>query len=840
MLGLLIVSDWHSVGPKYGRGFATKGVGGYQNMIRNYFLTAWRNLKKNKLNAIVNILGLTVAFSCCILLFLTVYREFSYDDFQQNKAHLYKVYGVTYDPGGDQKGDDMSYPMGPAIKAEVPGVAKVSSIMNGGAGIRYRGKEIDKGISLVDNDFFSMFSFPVLSGDKVAPLGDPGKVVINESMATALFGKEFPVGKIVGVKITGEWKDLMVSAVIADVPSNSSIRYSILARIELNSSYPELKNDWDAQNHPVYVQAASGVTQQQLEKSMRQLVKRHHLVNDEKLKSEGYRHDANGDFLTYKFLPFDALHYDTELGTGNTISKSYLYILVIIAIVVMAIACFNFINLNVARAFTRAREVGIRKTIGAGKKQIFSQLWTESLLLCLIAIIMAVLITLTVLQPFNTLFTEKLELNALLQPSVLIITLTGVLLVSFLAGGYPAWLVSRFQVVEILKGKVSVNRASWLRNGLITLQFVMASLLICGTIVIYGQFEHLRTASLGYDQESIISIPVRRAENTPRYLTELRAKLASQPQVISMSGSSVNVGIGEDGSQSQHSIGFDWQGKSIMTDVITVDYDFLKTMGIKPVAGRDFSPAYPSDTSASTNTVVVTESMARQFGVKDAVGLSFYSDSARPKWNIIGVIPDIRFSSMRVGQNPLSLRIRKGQSLDYILVKVRTDNPLRAMDLVSATYKAIEPDSEVKPSYLTENTRRWYDREQRLSSIFCSAAVIAVLLSCLGLFAIVSLVMEQRRKEIGVRKVLGASLSQIAGLLSKDFVKLVILAFLLATPIAWYSLSKWLENFTYHISIGWWIFPAAGVVTLVIAMVTISFQTIRAALTNPVENLRSE
>ena len=809
-------------------------------MIRNYFLTAWRNLVKNKLNATVNILGLTVAFACCILLFLTVYREFSYDDFQQNRDRLYKVYGMSFDPTGDERWDDMSYPIGPAIKTEVPGVAKLSSIMNGGSGIRYRSKEINKGISLVDNDFFSMFSFPILSGEKVAPLADPGNVVINESVATALFGKEFPVGKMVGVKITGEWKELMVSAVIADMPSNSSIRYNILARIELNRNYPELKNNWDAQHHPVYVQAAPGVTPKQLEKGMRQLVKSHHLVNDEKLKNEGYRRDANGDYLTYKFLPFDDLHFNSVLGAGNTISKSYLYILVIIAIVVMAIACFNFINLNVARAFTRAREVGIRKTVGAGKKQIFLQLWTESLLLCLIAIILAVLITLSVLEPFNTLFSEKLELKALLQPSVLIITLTGVLLVSFLAGGYPAWLVSRFQVVEILKGKVSVNRASWLRNGLITFQFVMASLLICGTMVIYGQFEHLRTASLGFEQESIISIPVRRPENAFRYISELRAKLQSQPQVISVSGSSVNVGIGQDGSQSQHAIGFDWQSKSIMTDIITVDYDFLKTMGIKPVAGREFSRDYPSDTSALTNTVVVTETMARQFGVKDVVGLSFYSDSAKPKWKIIGVIPDIRFSSMREKLGALTLQIRKYQALDYILVKVRTDNPLKAMNLVSTSYKAIEPDNEVKPSYLTENTRRWYDREQRLSSIFCSAAVIAVLLSCLGLFAIVSLVMEQRRKEIGVRKVLGASLSQITGLVSRDFVKLVILAFVLATPIAWFALSKWLENFTYHISIGWWIFPVAGLATLAIAMATISFQTIRAALANPVENLRSE
>jgi len=809
-------------------------------MIRNYFLTAWRNLRKNKLNASVNILGLTVAFVCCILLFLTVYRELSFDDFQVNKDGLYKVYGVSYKAAGDEKGSDMSYPMGPAIKAEVPGVAKVSSIMNGGAGIRYRSKEIDRGINLVDNDFFSMFSFPVLMGDKVAPLGDPGKVVISESMAKALFGSEFPIGKMVGVKIGGEWKDLMVSAVTAEAPDNSSIRYSILARIELNSNYPELKNVWDAQHHPIYVQAASGVTQQQLEKGLRQMTKSHHLFNDEQLKSQGYRRDANGDYGAYRLLPFGDVHFDVELGTGNTVSKPYLYILILIAIVVVVIACFNFINLNVARAFTRAREVGVRKTIGAGKKHIFFQLWVESLLLCLIAIGAALVVTLVVLDPFNTLFTEKLSLKALLQPSVGVVTLAGVLLVSLMAGGYPAWLVSRFQVVEILKGKVAISRQSWLRNGLITFQFIMASLLIVGTIVIFSQFEHMRTASLGFEQESIISIPVRRPENAVRLLGEMRARLQSQPQVVAMTGSNVNIGIGLDNSQSQQMIGFDWQGKSILTTMVVVDYDFLKTMDIKPVAGRDFSRAFPSDTSVAQNNVVVSESMARQFGVKDAIGLSFYSDSSKPKWKIIGVIPDVRMYSVRQKPEPLTLQIRKGEALNYILVKVRTDNPVKAMDLVSSAYKALEPDNAIRPSYLTENTRRWYDREQRLSSIFGSAAFIAILLSCLGLFAIVSLVMEQRRKEIGVRKVLGATIAQITGLLSADFLRLVVLAFVVATPIAWFFLNRWLDNFTYRISIGWWIFPLAGIATLLIALLTISFQSVRAALANPVKSLRTD
>lgn len=813
-------------------------------MIRNYFLTAWRNLKKNKLNASVNIVGLTVAFTCCILLFLTVHREFSYDDFQQNKSNLYKVYNVTHAPNGDEKDDAMSFPMTPALKKEVPGVLKVTGIMNGAGAIRYKDKEIEKSTRLVDNDFFDMFSFPIVAGRKKDPLSDLGNIVLTESTAEALFGKELPIGKTVQLKLGGQWQDLIVSAVTAEPPQNSSLRFGALARMELHPTYTELKNDWTANHHPAYILAAPGVTQQQLERGMRQLSKKYEMAdfNEEQMKSKGYRKDANGDYFCSKLLPFGELHFDTEIGTGDTVSRSYLYILILIAFVMMTIACFNFINLNVARAFTRAREVGVRKTIGAGKKHIFFQLWTESLLLCLIALIGGIVITLFVLKPFNQLFTERLQMAALLQPAVVIVTLTGVLLVSFLAGGYPAWMVSRFQVVEVLKGKVSVNRSSWLRNGLITFQFVMASLLICGTLVIYSQFEHMRTAPLGFQQESIISIPVRRNDKTIRYLAELRAKLQSNPQVVSITGSSVNVGIGEDRGQSQHQIGFDWQGKSILTSMITVDYDFLKTLDIKLQGGRDFSTAYPSDTAANTRTVVVTESMAKQFGVKNIVDFSFFSDSSKPRWKIIGVIPDIRWYSVRQKMTPLTMQIRQanGPALSYILVKVHTDNPINAMNLVSDAYKKIEPDNTVKPSFLTENTRRWYDREQRLSSIFTSAAVIAILLSCLGLFAIVSLVIEQRRKEVGVRKVLGASLPQITGLLSKDFMRLVLLAFVLSTPIAWFALNKWLENFTYRIAIGWWIFPVAGVLTLLIALVTISFQTIRAALANPVESLRTE
>jgi putative ABC transport system permease protein len=418
----------------------------------------------------------------------------------------------------------------------------------------------------------------------------------------------------------------------------------------------------------------------------------------------------------------------------------------------------------------------------------------------------------------------------------------GLLVVSFLAGGYPAWLVARFKTVEVLKGKISVHRSSLLRNGLITLQFIVASLLICSTIVIYRQFDHLRSAPLGLDQESVISIPLKKGENAGRYIAALRAELASQPRVLDVTGSSINIGIGEDGGLSNHGIGFNYKDKVVNTCVVTVDFDYLKTLGMQPLQGRDFSPDFPLDTSSAVENVVITESVAKQFGERNVLGLSFFpGDSTQPRWNIVGVIPDVHLYSVLDNVNSITLQMRKQSAgLGYIFVRVRTDNPREAMDLVKASYKKLEPDNVVNASWLSENTRRWYESEERLSNIFFTAAGIAIVLSCLGLFAIVFLVMEQRRKEIGVRKVLGASVGQLTTLLARDFIRLVLLAFVLATPIAWFFLNRWLNDFSYRISIGWWIFPLTGVLTLLIALLTIGLQTVKAAFANPVESLRSE
>jgi len=812
----------------------------FRSMIRNYFLSAWRNLKTHRLNAVINTAGLAIAFTVCILLFLMVHFEFSYDKWQKNVNTLYMAYNLSHAPDGDQKGSVFGYPAAPAFRSEVPGIIRTTDVMNGGRGIRYKDKEIDKTVTLVSADFLDMFSFPVVEGNKTSPLADLGSAVLTQPAATAVFGKEDPIGKTIKVKIGGIWKDLVVTAVTQDVPENSTLQFNVLARIELNNDYARDRNEWFHQHHSVYVQLGPGVTQQQAEANLRQLVKTRHLADEEYMKGKGYRKDANGDMFAFKLAPYASLHFDEELGRG-AVNKRYLFVLMLIAVVVLTIACFNFINLNVARAFTRAREVGVRKTIGAGKIQIFFQLWTESLLLFASALIIAMGLTTLLLDPFNKLFIEKLTMQALAQPLVILSVLAGMLLVSFMAGGYPAWLVAKFRTVEVLKGKVSVGRSSLVRNGLITFQFVMACLLICGTIVIYRQFQYMRTAPLGFEQESVISIPVKNQENSLRYIRQLRQALAAQPQVISVTGSSANIGIGEDHSQSGWSIGFTYNGKGIMTEVLTVDYDFLETIGVKLLAGRNFSRDFPTDTAANVRNVIVSESMARQFGEKNIVGLSFYSDSAETKWNVIGLIPDIHLHSLHDKVGALTLEMAKRHTaLGYIMVKVRTNNPRQAMAVVRDAYKTIEPDNTTNPSYLTENTYRWYAKEERLSTLFCTAAVIAIVLSCLGLFAIVSLVIGRRRKEIGVRKVLGASVTGITGLLSKEFLRLVALAFLIATPIAWFYLNKWLADFPYRITLSWWVFPLAGVTALVIALGTISILTIRASLANPVKSLRTE
>ncbi|MDB5119894.1 MAG: hypothetical protein JWN56_1112 [Sphingobacteriales bacterium] len=793
-------------------------------------------MQKNKLHTSINVIGMAVAFTCSILLLLFVYQQFSFNKFHTNVDRLYQVYNSYSTPTGVETGGEMGYPAAPALKAEGIGIEKTTRIKFGGRSVKYKDKELDLQVNLVDNDFFSMFSFPVVKGAKSNPLANLTNVVISEHAAEKLFGTEEPVGKTINANIGGEWKSLIVSAVLKDFPDNSSIKYDVLARPEISPDYADGKNKWSNQHHPVYVQLSASATKEQVERQLRSFTKKYNLGDVSFMKSKGYKPDENGDMSSMRLLPFADLHF-IAIGSHQEVSKSFLYVIMLVSLVIILIACFNFINLNIGLSFTRTKEMGIRKCLGAGKRQVWLQIWGESLFTVLIAMIIGIIIIFTLLEYLNKTSKINLHSSLLYQPLVVLILLGILIAVSFIAAGYPSFIMGKLKTVEILKGKISLKKPGVFRNALIVVQFVIACIFICSTIIIYQQFQHFRNAPLGYNTSSIISIPIHNQAEGKRIVGQMRTRLSSQSSIISVTGSSINLGIGNDHSTSKSSSSFDYNGKSVSTNWISADYDILKTLNIMPKEGRDFKTDYVAD---SSHMVIVTASMAKQLSDKAVTGLSFYPDSSQPKLTIIGVIPDFHLYSMHEKNEPLTISLTHDSMLAYMLIRVNTPNTSATMNLVKATYAEVEPGVEFKGSYVNENIERWYEIEQMLSKMFSIASIVAIVLSCMGLFGIAFIVIKQRVKEIGVRKVLGATVSGIAVLVTKEFIKPVILAMVIATPIAWWVMNKWLQDFEYRITISWWMFVIPGLLAVFIALATVSSQAIKAAMANPVKSLRTE
>ncbi|WP_114791057.1 FtsX-like permease family protein [Niabella yanshanensis] len=810
-------------------------------MFKNYIKIAWRNIAKRKANTAISTLGLAVAFTCCTFLFLTTAYEFSFDRFHDNKDQIFKVYNNYSSPVNNEgitRSAAMSIPVTPMLKNEVPGIEKVTRILNGENGAMYQNKEQSLQVNYVDDDFFGIFSFPVIAGNRHTPLGSVGNVVLSEYAAKKLLGNENPIDKIIKVKIGGGWKDLSISAIVKDFPQNSSITFDVLVRSELNPAYPADKNNWNHQDHSVYIKIKPRVTREVVENEIKPLVKKYRAADIDEMKKLGVKPDKNGDVYTLKLLPLSEIHFDTQIGTGPVMAKSYLYTLVLVGLFILLIAAFNFINLNIAQAFTRIKEVGVRKSIGAGTRQIFLQVWGESFLVCLLAVIIGITALAILIKPFNQLLGQNISLRHLYQPATLLYIILMVFLVSLFAGGYPALLVSKLNTVQILKGTVSVKRPGILRNLLIVVQFSLAVLLMVCGLTVFRQFEFMRSMPLGYNQAAVITVPIEHPENGKHIVDELRRRLSSQTAVISVTGSDINFGLGKDGSTSTSSIGFKLHDNLVRTNLLTVDYDFLKTMGIKLKAGRDFDKSFGSDT---LRNVIINESMANKLGMKDPVGFSYITDSSEPRSVVIGVVPDFHLYSPHKKTAPLSIYMAGNNDfLSYALINVNTPNPSQIMDLIKKEFKQLEPNNDFNGSFITENVDRWFKKEKRFSRVLAIATGLAIFLSCLGLFAMTALLVNQRVKEIGVRKVLGASVQNLTALLSKDFLFLIVTGVIIAIPLALMFLQSWLSDFPYRVTIGWQAFALSGAAALVVAIATISLHTIKAALANPVKSLRTE
>lgn len=802
-------------------------------MIKNNIKIAWRNVRKSKVLSGIHIFGLSIAIATATLLYLTAMFELSFDNFHADKYRIGLLYFKTQPESGLRYSSTVSTPFAPSLKSELPDIERISRYYNSGIVLRQGDKLFEADNKYVDADFLSIFSFPMQQGDEHA-LAGLDNIVLDELMANNLFGHTDVVGKQVDVYLNGTWESKTISAVMEKLPANSSLTFNTLLRFEQKPNYTAQIDDWEHEDHAVFVKLASPkIDNDAFTNTARAFMQLYYKNSSDMLKRDGAVADKNGDYISLHLLPLDSYHLN-ELGLGNGGSPLFPWILLLIAGLILFIACSNFINLSLANSLTRNREIGTRKTLGGSTRQLVGQLWTESLLLCIIALVIGLGLAWITLNEYNAHMNYKLNMLQLFSPRSLFVFLFVFIVITLIAGGYPAWHIARINIIQTLKGTANI-RSGLLRNGLTILQFSIAIVLIVATIVVSSQLNFLNNRPLGFNKSEVISIPIGNGIDAERALSQMRIELTAQPWVGGVSASDVNIGRGRDGNMTTSRFGFDYEGRQVYTNFMRVDYDYLNTLNIKLVAGRDFDRAFSTDTAA----VLINKKMAEQLGgVDDVIGKSLEIDG-NPR--VIGVIDDFNFQDLRNRVNPLTLSVNPNIfSIEYIFVRVNTDNLAETIQQVEHIWKKVNPKASVSPSYLDENTQNLYRNEQRFSHIVISAALIAIAISCLGLFALALLTINQRVKEIGIRKVLGSSVSSIVLLLSKDFVKLVLLAFVLAAPLSWWMMKRWLQNFAYHIDLQWWMWVLAGLATVITALLTVSFKAVQAARANPVDSLRDE
>jgi putative ABC transport system permease protein len=806
-------------------------------MLKNYFKLAWRNLIKHKADSFINIVGLCVAFTCGLLLFLSVYFEFSFDTFHKNADNIYKVYHNVSRPKEVQTGTSVPVPLTPVLKQSIPEIKYAARYINSGAVIRYKEKKLSTNLKYTDADFFRMFSFPIVKGGEATALEGLNNVVIREGYAKTIFGDEEPVGKTIEMQIDGQWQPFMVSAIAADYPDNSSIRYDLVVRFENQPEYKATMDRWDSFNHELYVQLQDGVSSSVFEKKIRPLISKALARDIEDLKRDGAQAFSDGSYIQFKALPLLQMHTTSHISSEDgSINKSYLYLLLMIGCLILVIACINFINLSIGRSFTRTHEIGLRKTLGAKRFQLIGQFWSEAFLICFFALGVSLALCQWLLPKYRQLFAMNITEDILTSPAIWLAVATAFLVITLIAGGYPAWLVSRFNIIHILKGKISIKRSQKLRNSLIVVQFSIAILLMICTIIAWQQISYMKTKPLGYNKSQVISIPIEGEINPVTALEMMRTMLASHTSVASVSGIYDNLGRGLDGSQRRSVMGFNYKNRGISTVWMGASYDFVKTLDLQLVAGRDFSRQMLTD----SNAVLINEAMAEELGEKNIVGISIPVWENAPPKQVIGVVKNFNFESLHGKIQPLSLALESRFPPNYILVKVKPDDLSASMKLLKDTWLQVAPGTQFNGSFLDENVDRQYRREEKLGQIFIYGAIVAIVLSCMGLLAMVMLIIAQRIREIGIRKVLGASAANIVGIISKEFVLLVLLSFVIAAPLAWMFMNNWLHDFAYRISINWWVFVISATAAVLIALITICLQALRAAWMNPVKTLKAE
>jgi putative ABC transport system permease protein len=800
-------------------------------MLTNYLKTAYRNLLRNKIFSSINVIGLTVGLASCLLLFMYITHELSYDDFQQKADRLVRVTMEYSMEGHVNKTPVTGTKVAPEFGRQFPEVESATRLINYRAVVHVNDRQFsEKRMVFADSALFSMFSFPLLKGDPQTALAGPNKLVLSESIARKYFGSANPVGKTLRINTGGSDRDYSVTGVVADCPSNSQIKYDLLASF---TTLPASKEEiWWSANYATYLLLRSPEALAPLQAKIPTFLKTQ-FSKDEM---------SGGNYLTYNLEPIRRvhLHSDVEGNFEPNGDLIYIYVFGSIAMLILVIACVNYVNLATSRAVERAQEVGVRKVMGAGQGQLFGQFMGESIIVTFTALGLGVLLAYLVLPLFNELSDRTFSFSVWLTPTYLLALFGIGLIVSLVAGGYPALVLVRFQPVRVLKGHLKTAGAGQFRQALIVFQFAITAFLIVSTLLVRNQLSYIQHKKLGYNKDHVLVLPANKQVNEK--IDALKAEFGQHAGVSSVARAYESPVFIEGGYSMRRQDMPD--GKSKMVTAIPVDEGFIKTMGIRIIAGRDLNKADMAQASQKVDSLnyfhfILNESAAKELGWKpqEAIGQKMDMGSGRPG-EVSAVVEDFHFASMKQSIGPLIIFPEAWGNV--LLVKLSGSNLPTTLQALETSWRSIVPDRPFEYSFMDEEFNQLYASETRTGQIFSVFAFLSIFLACLGLFGLSAYTTAQRTKEIGVRKVMGASVFSIVGLLSRDFLRLVLIAIALASPIGWFAMNRWLSNFAYRIAIDWWVFVLAGLLAVGIALLTVSFQSIKAALMNPVKSLRSE
>ena len=798
-------------------------------MLKSYFIIALRNLARNKVYTFINIMGLSLGLACAMLIILYIKDEVSYDRFHANGPQIYRVATATINKDGSQTKDgNTGYLQGPGFTAHIPEIESFVRIQSSREDIKTGTEITSQDLLYVDSNFFSDFSFPLAAGHAKTCLKDPRSIVLSDEMALKQFGTTAAVGKTMLVSQDGEFVPYTVTAVARKSPQNSSIKFSMLLPITVPAAEAANTENWFNFFLNTFVVLAPQADVQVVEAKMKRF---YEADSKEALKTLTARFGPI-DFKNSFFLqPFVSMHLDKDLPPQNGLSDAsnpvYSYILSGIALFILLIASINFVNLTVARSVRRAKEIGIRKVIGGDRKQLILQFLGETYVLCFIAFLLAVGIVQLVLPLFNTLANKALSLSYLLDTQLLAGYAVLFLLTGFLAGFYPALVLSGYHPVQTLYSRFNLAGKNYLQKSLVVLQFALASFLIIATFTIYAQFNYLTTQDLGYDDMDLVQV-------NKRNLTKDEALLFKSELMRSANIAAVAFKNGGGWStvakvNGDSSVNFAYE---------TVDETYLSLLNIQLVQGRNFSKNFPSD---STHSVLVNEAFVRQAGWQQPIGqeVNFWYNNDE-KYNVIGVVKDYHFNALHQTISPQLFTMKPANTYGLSLIKIKPKTETASLKHIEQTFKKLFPLHPYSFTFKEEENLRSYEAEAKWKQIMFFSAILTIFVSCIGLFGLSVLSAEKRTKEIGIRKVLGASVQNVVTILSKDFVKLVILALVISIPVAWMAADQWLQHYPYRITLNWPMFALSGVLVIVIALATVSFQALKAAVANPARSLRTE